>query len=332
MIGLYYNSARWLLFSWSRKDFSYGYLIPFVLFYLLREKKKALSERDSKTTWKGIFPLALGILLFWIGKLASEPFVLCLSCWMILTGLLWMHMGREKLKIIAFPVLFSLTMFPPPNFIVQSVSIKLKVISSLLATHMMRLFGMSVYREGNVMDLGFTQLKVVDACSGLQYLLTLVVLGILLAYLYKSAWWKRLLLVISAIPISVIFNGLRIASMGMLCQFWGPAAAKGFSHDFLGLIVFMFCVGIMVLEMLLLKKIGSKSSHRREETRTAKKEKQDLQRKGRREYTGNDNKNEQNFKFNSSKGLIALFQPPQFVAAVILLGATFVISQGIGFH
>jgi exosortase D (VPLPA-CTERM-specific) len=270
MTALYYDTARWLLSAWSRKDFSYGYLIPFVLFYLLWEKKKALSEKDSKTTWEGIFPLAIGIFLFLIGKLASEPFVLCVSCWMILVGLLCMHMGWEKLKVIAFPVLFSLTMFPPPNFIVQSVSIKLKVISSLLAVHVMRLFGMSVYREGNIIDMGFTQLKVVDSCSGLQYLLALVVLSILLAYFYKSAWWKRLLLVISAIPISVVFNGFRIASIGMLCQFWGPVSVKGFSHDFLGLMVFMFCVGIMVLEMLFLKKVGSRSSRRGEETATAR--------------------------------------------------------------
>jgi exosortase D (VPLPA-CTERM-specific) len=260
---LYHDTARWLFSAWSQKDFGYGYLIPFVLFYLVWEKRKALSEKESKTTWKGILLLPFGILLFLIGKLASEPLVLCVSCWMILVSLLWMHLGWEKLKVIAFPVLFSLTMFPPPSFIVQSVSSKLKVISSLLAVHVMRVFGMSVYREGNIIDLGFTQLKVVDACSGVQYLLVLVVLCILLAYLYKSSWWKRLLLVFSAIPVSVISNGFRIALIGMICHFWGPVVVKGFSHDFLGLIVFMFCVGIMILEMLLLKKIGSGTSYRR---------------------------------------------------------------------
>ena len=69
-------------------------------------------------------------------------------------------------------------MFPFPNFLHNKISVNLKLISSQLGVAMMQLYGMSAYREGNVIDLGFTQLQVVDACNGLRYLFPLIILGI----------------------------------------------------------------------------------------------------------------------------------------------------------
>jgi exosortase len=66
------------------------------------------------------------------------------------------------------------------------LSLYLKLISSQLGVWMLHLYGMSAYREGNVIDLGFTQLQVVDACSGLRYLFPLMVLALILAYWFKD--------------------------------------------------------------------------------------------------------------------------------------------------
>ena len=65
---------------------------------------------------------------------------------------------------------------------------------------------MSAYREGNVIDLGFTQLQVVDACSGLRYLFPLIIMGLLLAYFYRGRFWKKIILVVSAVPLTIITN------------------------------------------------------------------------------------------------------------------------------
>ena len=170
-----------------------------------------------------------------------------------------MHLGWQKLKIILFPLILILTMFPPPYFLNTRISLKLKLVSSQLGVGIMQFCGMSAYREGNVIDLGFTQLQVVDACSGLRYLFPLIVLGILLAYFYKAAFWKKAVLVISTVPISIVVNGIRIALVGMLYPIFGPKVAEGFFHDFAGWFIFMVSLGILLAEMWVLKKVhGSK--------------------------------------------------------------------------
>jgi exosortase D (VPLPA-CTERM-specific) len=119
----------------------------------------------------------------------------------------------------------------------------------------MRLYGLSAYREGNVIDLGFTKLQVVDACSGLRYFIPLLVLALLLASYYRAPLWKRGIFVLSAIPVSVVTNGMRIASVGILYQFFGPVVAEGFFHDFSGWFIFMFSLVLLLLELRLLKRL-----------------------------------------------------------------------------
>ena len=80
-----------------------------------------------------------------------------------------------------------LTMFPFPNFVSTRISLQLQLISSKLGIWMVHLYGMSAYREGNVIDLGFTQLQVVEACSGLRYLIPIMVLSLLLAYFFRGS-------------------------------------------------------------------------------------------------------------------------------------------------
>jgi exosortase len=157
--------------------------------------------------------------------------------------------------MIAFPVFLALAMVPPPNILYGNLTLRLKLVSSQIGVIMLQLCGLTAYREGNVIDLGFTRLQVVDACSGLRYFFPLIVLGILLAYYFKGAIWKKIFIVVSAIPISIVTNSIRIASVGILYQFMGSAAAEGFFHDFSGWFIFMISLGILLLEMALLKHI-----------------------------------------------------------------------------
>ena len=148
-------------------------------------------------------------------------------------------------------------MFPLPNFLHTKISVKLKLISSQIGVDMIQLYGLSAYREGNVIDLGFTQLQVVDACSGLRYLFPLLIMGLLLAYFYRAAFWKKIVLVISTVPLTIITNSLRIALTGIFFGIWGPKVANGFFHGFSGWFIFMTSLLILMFEMWILKKIRS---------------------------------------------------------------------------
>jgi exosortase D (VPLPA-CTERM-specific) len=311
--GLFFSTFQWLIEKdWARDDYSYGMLIPFIVLYLLWEKKSLFFKKESDPTWSGLLLFLPGILLFWIGELSGEFFMLYFSSWLIVFSLCWLNMGLEKVKVILFPLFFSLTMFPLPNFINTKLTLQLKLISSKLGVMMLQAYGMSAFREGNIIDLGFTQLQVVDACNGLRYLMPLIVLGLFLTYFFKAALWKKILLVLTTVPISIIVNSLRIASVGILYQYWGPMVAEGFFHDFSGWSIFMLSLGILLSEMWILKKIFP--------------EKQ-LQKIHYEQQLPADEK-----QMESSQESLSFFHPPQFVASVILLGITLIISQSVEFR
>jgi exosortase/archaeosortase family protein len=106
-----------------------------------------------------------------------------------------------------------------------------------------------------VIDLGPVQLQVAEACSGIRYLFPLTSLALLCAYLYRDRLWKRVVLVVSALPVSIFINGLRIGIVGVLVEFYGPQAAEGFLHLFEGWVLFLATLGLLVLEMWVLSKI-----------------------------------------------------------------------------
>ena len=122
----------------------------------------------------------------------------------------------------------------------------------------LQLVGVTAFRDGNVIDLGPVQLQVVEACSGIRYLLPLTSLALLCAYLFKDQMWKRVVLVLSSIPISIVVNGFRIGMIGVLVEWYGQGAAEGFYHLFEGWVLFMASLGLLILEMLVLAKIGTR--------------------------------------------------------------------------
>lgn len=254
-ILLFRPALTYLVGMWGREEFSYGYLIVPIVLYLLWEKRNALLTTPSLPSWSGLLPFFAGIALYWLGELGGEFTMLFLALWLIVVGFCWLHLGGRKLRIIAFPLAFLLVMFPPPNLLYSNLSLRLKLVSSWLGVEMIQLFGLSAHREGNIIDLGFTQLEVVDACSGLRYLFPLFALSILLAYHYRATFWKRAVLVVSSIPVTIFSNALRIASVGILYQFFGSEVAEGFFHVFSGWLIFLASLAFLLFEMWVLSRL-----------------------------------------------------------------------------
>jgi exosortase D (VPLPA-CTERM-specific) len=255
ILGVYWGAFTYMFSLWQNEDFNYCLFVPVIVAYLIWEKRVALSNLPTLPDFRGMLALLAGLSLFWLGELGGEYTILFISAWLVVVGLVWLEFGWTTLKLIGTPVLFSLAMFPLPSMLASSLTLKLKLISSWLGVKMLHWYGMSAYREGNVIDLGFTRLQVVDACSGLRFFFPLLLLGFLLAYFYKDQMWKRVLLTLSAIPVSILTNGLRIALVGILYPVFGPKVAEGFFHDFSGWFIFMASLGILLVEMWLLKRV-----------------------------------------------------------------------------
>ena len=240
----------------TQEEYSYGYIIPFITLFLIWQKKDQLELLPFKGSWVGFAFVALGLVLFLVGNLSTIFVVVQYAFLLVLIGLLLSLTGWQGMRPIIVPLLFLAFMIPLPVFIFNSLSGQLQLLSSQIGVWVIRLFGISVYLEGNVIDLGIFKLQVVEACSGLRYLFPLMTLGFIAAYFFKGAFWKRAVIFLSSMPITVLMNSFRIGVIGVLVDNWGQSMAEGFLHDFEGWVVFMACTGLLVAEMWLLAKIG----------------------------------------------------------------------------
>ncbi|MBI3186901.1 MAG: VPLPA-CTERM-specific exosortase XrtD [Gammaproteobacteria bacterium] len=258
MLGLIYYDGLELMVVWwnTREEYGHGYIIPFITLFLIWQKSDQLEKLEFSQSWLGVFILILGLGLFYLGELSSVYTVIQYAFLVALYGLVLSLTGWRSFKIVAIPLLILFFMIPLPNFIFNNLSSQLQLISSQIGVAFIRLFDISVYLEGNVIDLGQMQMQVVEACSGLNYLFPLMTLGFISAYFFKGEIWKKAIIFLSTIPLTVLMNSFRIGAIGVTVEYWGPELAEGVLHDFEGWVVFMGCIGILIIEMLILSSVG----------------------------------------------------------------------------
>lgn len=244
-------------YQWEiRPEYGYAYIIPFITGYFIWQNSVKLKQVEFNINWLGGLFLLFGCFLILLGVLsATHSFTQYGYIFSIISTALF-FMGWSAFRIVMGPLLLLFLVVPLPSFIFNNLSSDLQLISSQIGVSVIRAFGISVYLEGNVIDLGKFQLQVVEACSGLRYLFPLISLSIISAFLYKAVLWKRVVIVISSLPITVLMNSFRIGVIGVLVEYGGIEQAEGFLHDFEGWIIFMACLGLLLLEMWLLVAFG----------------------------------------------------------------------------
>ncbi|MDP3092228.1 MAG: VPLPA-CTERM-specific exosortase XrtD [Nitrospira sp.] len=262
LIGIAYaESLAYLVTQWMEDDnFSHGFFVPVITVALIWLRREQVVAAGMVPSWWGLGPAVLGLALYLVGELATIYFLQHLSLWLVIVGLALAVAGPCATREMAFPLGYLLTMIPPPQMLLQSLSSSLQLMSSTLGVGFLQLIGVTAFREGNVIDLGPIQLQVVEACSGLRYLIPLIALTLLSAYLFQSRLWKRVVLVASAIPLAVLLNGLRIGLIGVLVERFGQSAAEGFMHAFEGWFLFVLSLAILGAEMWLLERVGAGSA------------------------------------------------------------------------
>jgi exosortase len=251
---LYWNVlSNWLLDLWDDPNYSHGLLIPFISLYYLKTKSSSFRGAVSKHSNSGILVIILSICLFIVGYMAGELFSKRVSFIILVYGITLYLEGPEKIKILRFPILILLFCVPLPYILYNAVAFPLKLIASQISVVLFKLLGMPVFREGNIISLSHTTLEVVDVCSGIRSLMTLITLAFLLAYFRHKRLWKRMLIIIMATPIAVLANSTRVTATGVLTRY-NPAWGEGFLHELTGWLVFVLSLVLLIGISLIIQK------------------------------------------------------------------------------
>jgi exosortase D (VPLPA-CTERM-specific) len=253
--------ATWIAL---RPEYGHGLVIPFVAAFLIWKRKSWLSTQSLHGSWTGALLVLVALAAGAVGVMSSVVTIQQYAYFFILFGLVASLTGWQVLIKLRAPLLMLLFMVPLPEFLYANFSAALQLISSQIGVWVIRLFGISVYLEGNVIDLGTYKLQVAEACDGLRYLFPLMTIGFIAAYMYHAPMWKRIVLFASTIPITILMNSARIGVIGITVNRWGVGMAEGVLHSFQGWMIFMCTCALLLLELILLSRIGKDRRHWRE--------------------------------------------------------------------
>lgn len=253
---LFHNTFHYLVFKWHMEEYSHGWLIPPISAYLLWRRRAQLAGLPRDGAWMGFALVVLGLLLFFLTFFITVVGADAYAMMVVVVGLALATLGWQGFRVAMVPIALLFLMIPLPQFWYFNLSSELQLLSSQLGVAIMRVFGVSVFLQGNVIDLGDYKLQVAEACSGLRYLFPLMTLGALVAYLFDGRTWMRWVLFVSTAPITVIMNSVRIGAIGILVDQFGIAQAEGFLHAFEGWVIFMVCFFTLLLEGRVLLWMG----------------------------------------------------------------------------
>jgi exosortase len=177
-------------------------------------------------------------LLFLAGKLAAEFFLQRFSFILVLAGAIWLYWGKVRLRRLAFPLILLATSIPLPALLYNSATAPLQLFASEVAARIAQWCDVSIYRDGNIMELAHISLGVDEACSGLNSFSALLVAAVLLGRFMCDRFPARALLFLLSAPLSIAVNVLRVAGTAILADY-NEAFALGFYHTFAGWLVFV---------------------------------------------------------------------------------------------
>lgn len=248
----------WAHGVWAAETQGHELIILAVSAWLLARRRDALAALPpAASTWPGRCLLALGLLVYVVGRSQEVVRVELLSLILVLAALLLHYRGRAGLRLAWFPLFFLLFALPLPFELVLALTGPLKTGASVVATWLLSAIGYPVGRSGVVVTIGQYQLLVTEACAGLQTMFTLEAMGLLYASLMNHpSTLRNGLLAMLVVPVSFSANVVRVMVLAMITFHFGDAAGQGFLHGFAGMVLFLaallFIMGVDRLLGLLL--------------------------------------------------------------------------------
>lgn len=248
LVAIYFRIGIKLVTDWYQiADYSHGFLVPFFSAFILWDKRAAIRATPLRPTWAGLPLVIFGIVTVFFGVYGAELFLSRISFVLILAGMIWIFFGAAVLREVRLPLAVLLLAIPFPEIIFNQITFPLQLFASRVASSILPILGVPVFREGNVIQLPVMKLEVAQACSGIRSLMSLFTLAVFYGYFLEKTTGRRWFLALASIPIAVAANALRIVGTGLCVQYWDPAKGEGFFHEFSGWVMFVISLSFLYL-------------------------------------------------------------------------------------
>ena len=248
-ITCYYDVLTWMYGRYISSDsyYSHGFIIPFVSAFLIWQKRSELKVTAVDFSWWGLFLIIASVLIHIAGTILYVFSISGFSIFFLVSGTSLFLFGKNITRIIIFPLIFLIFMFPLPMAFISAISFPMKILVAKTGTGIVSLLGIPVIRDGFNITIPNGSLLVGNPCSGLRSLISFLALGAIFAYLINILYISKLILFVSAIPIALLSNIVRVPILILISHYWGieSAAPETFWHDASG--IFVFVIGFIML-------------------------------------------------------------------------------------
>jgi exosortase len=241
--ALYVPTLAAMADAWRVDSYAgHGMFVPLFSALLVWFDRERIRARAGSGHPAGALMILAALGVLGLGYSGESLLVRGVSLVMAVAGAVLWIWGAGCLRATAFPVAFLVFMVPLPRAVVGAVTLDLQLFAASFAAGALRLMGIPVYRTGAVIELPSMTLEVAEICNGLRFLLALVVLTAAFAQVSQRTVARKILLVSAAIPVAILANAIRVATIGLGVQYIGPEAASGVVHHTIGKVVWALTV------------------------------------------------------------------------------------------
>lgn len=236
---LYFPVFIWLIHAWQgNPSFNHGFFILPISAFLIWRRRKELTSGDSSPL--GFLILVLGLMLYTWGFLKHFHFLTALSLLPVSWGLILYFGGKKAAWLSIFPIAFLIFMIPPP--FLNELSSFLQSLTTLWSAEALKRLGISVSTTGAQIQLPNSNFFIGLPCSGINALISLLVITALFGYLLKGEVWRRIILFLLAFPIAIFANLARIISLLLIGYRWGTRIALIYFHSYFDLMFYFIAL------------------------------------------------------------------------------------------
>jgi exosortase len=242
----YFPVWKSLFLTWyNSEDYSHGFFIIPLCIYLIWRKKEILAETPKNPSGWGLPWILFALLVYLTASIAEIMTMKSFSMVLFLSGVVVYFSGFKMLKELLFPLFFLLFMIPVPAQIYATLTIPLQLFVSAVSTWIASILSVPVFREGNVIHLPEHTLQVVQACSGLRSMISLLTLCTVFGYLSLKSNMLRTILFFSGIPTAIAVNIVRVLVTVFAFYYFNYDLAHGSVHTIFGMAIFILALIII---------------------------------------------------------------------------------------
>jgi len=242
LIYCYWFGVSEILDQWIYdEDMGHIVLVPLIAGWIAWRDRARWLRRGLRPTWWGLVPLTFGALAGQVAIAGAGKFAACLALLCAIGGVILLLAGAGVLRGLAFPLFLLLFMLPKLAILYNQVTLPMQILAMRLAEILLSATGLHVVRSGNILQLPTFAVSVVEACTGVRYLLSLSFLAVVYADFAGSPLWVRLATMAAMAPVAIFANALRVAATALLGSA-NPKWAEGSYHVACGWVIFVIAM------------------------------------------------------------------------------------------